>query len=273
VWTFDARLFWHFSEDTQLRVWQVLELELTDSNETRSRQEPMLADLDLRLDHALVRRALSNARELTVRGGIHTTAPLSRASRAAGVLLSLGPRLGAALEMRDWLHGATLSALVGYRHRFATANSVRADVAYPCMSQAGLGECEFLGSAASVRDLLEANLMGELAFSEAWSATLWLRLDYARAHELAPAQITTDTGSTVTLPDRSPSRFRNTRLVYIAVDYAVHPAVELSASVTNRFSERDADGELRAPLRPVDTIIGLAATLRIDHVLLGMSAP
>ncbi len=265
----DLWLYWHFSEHTRLRIEQGIEIELTSSDTTTWRQKPLLSDTDLRLEQLLWSSQLATHRKLDLSGGVEAVVPVSLASRAAGLMLGAGPRIGAALSFEDWLRGIQFRAIFGYIRRFSRGNAVSADVPYPCFGgTAGTGtsaSCSYLGSLANPRDILQANLIAQGQLSEKWSALIWLAFEYWHAYALAPAQIMTDTGAVVTLADASPTHWRNTRSIRVAVAYSLGPVLDLMLSVTNAFSERSPNGNLRAPFRPVDTIFGLTAALLLDQ--------
>ncbi|HEX2675914.1 MAG TPA: hypothetical protein VHM19_04725 [Polyangiales bacterium] len=263
---FDLWLYWHFGERSALRLTQGIEVELTDSNSTTSRQKPLLGDTGLRFSQKLVIHELTPARKLTFSGAIDASAPTSLASQAAGMILGVGPRAVVALSLEDALHGLSLALSTGYMRRFASNNTVRADVPYPCFSSSGNAECTYLGSLSSPRDLFDVSLISNLEITDKLGALLWLTFDFYHSYALAPAEITTDTGATLALPDASATHFHNSRTLRIGVSYQVVPMLDMLLSVTSVFSERSPNGNLRAPLRPVDTVLGLTATLMLDQV-------
>lgn len=268
-WTFGLLLYWHFSEQTFASVQQLLSLELTDQSNVSSRQRALLSDTDLRLFQELSSVPLGRARGFTLLGGAQLMAPTSLASQAAGMIAAAGPRLVATFTFRDLLEGARIRLTGAYLYRFSNATTVAADTPYPCVSTDGaLASCAYLGSATSPRDIVQASLIGEVMLTDQLSALLWLRFDFWRAHALLPAQITTDTGSVVTLDDESNTHSRNSRTLLLSATYKLLRFLDLSLLFTNTFTERSPNGRVRAPLRPVDTMLSLGATFLLDEIYL-----
>lgn len=269
AWSFDLLLYWHFSERTYASVEQALSLELTTQTDARSRQRALLSDTDLRINQTLWAVSFSRARSFSLLGGVQAIAPTSLASQAANVVVSAGPRLGATLALGDVLAGTRVRFVGGYLWRFSRATTTGVDVPYPCVATDGaLASCAHLGSASSPRDIVHASLIADAMLTQELGMLVQLRFDFWHAHALAPAILTTDTGAVVALPDRSATHFRNARTLRLGVSYALSSWVQLELQLTNTFAERSPDGDLRGPLRPIDTVFGLGAVFSLDGLYL-----
>jgi hypothetical protein len=72
----------------------------------------------------------------------------------------------------------------------------------------------------------------------------------------------------VLVGDLSTTHSRNSRWLLFGLGYKITEWFSATARLTNIFSERGMAGQLRAPLNPIDTVIGLELAVSFDQLYL-----
>jgi hypothetical protein len=265
---FELELQWHFSKATRASVWQALDLELTDSNTTTSRQLSQLLDTMLRLDTELWSHGPADSHDATIVAGATLVTPTSTASQAATLLIGTGAHLAGTLSFAHVLHGAVLGLDGSYLRRFTESTTVRADLPYPCfLGGDSAAQCTQLGGPTNLRDIFTLTLSGHLDFSQRLSLAAATALWWRQGYELAPACATISTG-TVCLPDQSTTHWRNLLIVRAGLGYHAFDWLSVTLLAASFSPERSPDGRYRAPLHAIDTYFGLSAELLFDKLYL-----
>jgi hypothetical protein len=272
AWAFIIEPRWYFNRATYANIDQRLSLELTDSDSTLHRQRALLSDTALGVDTKFYTLPLPKLGELVLRAGAHVIAPTSLASQAATMVLGTRGRAGAQLTFQHVLHGASISLQGRYTHRFLRHNTVEAVDPYPCLAGGTTAtNCAFLDTGTNVRDAASTILAGSLALSERVVLELLVWVSWSRGSNLASASLTTDSGYVVSLPDNSLTHWHNDRYLVLGIDWNVTDWLSLGGSVINYFSERNPDGSLRSPGKPVDLLVGLSTSIAFDQLYLAAS--
>jgi hypothetical protein len=262
---FDLCLQWYFRNTLKASVEQVMDVELTDSNSTTTRHEPVFGDTSVRIDSRLLTHTFSPGQSIGWNAGFELLAPTSPASQAASMVAATRVRSGVRIATDDVLAN-TLSVLeLSYLRRFSKHTTVQAEAPYPCAAGAFDSiECRHLPSATNLLDSVTA----KLRFYIELVPQVWLDLAgalvWSRGYSLDDAEFETASGADVTLADRSATRFRNTRTLQAGVVYDVTPFISLELYGSSDFAERNLDGSLRGPFRVADTSLGLDAWFDLE---------
>jgi hypothetical protein len=264
---FDLCLQWHFAPSLKTSIEQGLDLELTDSDSTTSRQKPLLSDTSLRIDTRLVTQRWGQQRSLGWNGGFEVQAPTSLASQAASLVAGTRVRLGATLVAKDILAGASAGLEGSYLRRFSRGTTVLADTPYPCLAGTSAAiDCTHLAGSTNLRDTFITKLQFQASITRGFGVELLGALQWDHANALQDATLVTDTGASVTLPDRSTTHWRDSRKLVFGVFYSVTPFLDLELSSSSQFAERGPNGILRGPFRASDTVFGLDASLDLEQL-------
>jgi hypothetical protein len=267
AWTFDLCAQWYFRNTLKASIEQTLDLELTDSNATTHRREPVFGDTSVRVDARLLTYRFGPKRYAGWNAGAELLAPTSPASRAASTVASARVRTGAKLVTDQVLTGALGVLEFSYLRRFSEGTTTLAESPYPCLAGTFASvDCTHLPSMANVSDSMAAKLQLYVEFTPSVWLDLVGALQWNRAHSLADATFVTAGGDSVTLPDQSRTHFRNSRTLLIGVLYEPASFVALELAATSRFSERNPDGSLRGPLHVSDLSLGIDAWFDIERL-------
>jgi hypothetical protein len=275
AWAFDLSLLWHFNRRFQIILDQAMLVELTDSDVTLHRREPMLTDTTATFGALLFKTKFSPKAEFILNGSLGLSAPTSRASQAATMVLGARAGLSSTLSLPKVLEGFGLNLSFGYLHRFLEQNVVAVDNAgYPCAAGATSRElCSALGSATNSRLGLTGSISGELALTEKWGLSASYTHSWRRGANLANYTLVSDDGTDVPLADGGLKHWRNLNTFDVTVTYFALKWLGLGASITNTFLERGPDSAIRVPFRPMDTYYGLNVNVRLDEVYLAANPP
>ncbi len=265
---FEIELQWHFTRAVHISVWQALDIELTDSNTTTRRQQPLLLDTMLRLDAALWQHGSTLTPDAVIVAGPTLVAPTSLASQAATMIIGTGAHVAGNLSFAQVLKGAGVGLDGSYLRRFTESTTVRTAVPYPCFFGDNSGQqCTQLGGPSNVRDIFTLTLSAHLELSERLALSVAAASWWRQGYELSSACVTTLTGQTC-LGDQSTTHWRDIRILRAGLGYHAYDWLGLTLLVANFWAERSPDGSLRMPLRSFDTFFGLSAELAFDKLYL-----
>jgi len=269
-WGFALNLVWHFDRTFQLALNQELEVELTDSDTTASRQQVMLSDTMLTFDARLLNERVNPEFRWTVHGSSTLIAPTSLASQAATLVLGTRFGVAAAFTFPKALGGLTLSPSITYLHRWLQKNVPQVEQDFPCNAGAESRVlCTQTGGLTNTRLSLTARLGLEVALTEKWGLSAGYSHSWRRGADLADwTELRTADGAPVVLRDGDRNHWRNRSTIDLGVSYMVIPWLGLGLGLSNTFSELGPDGELRPPLKLADTAIGLDVLVMLDEVYL-----
>jgi hypothetical protein len=271
TWTFLAFGVYRFDKKTSLSLIQPATVELTDSATTSTRQELWFLDTILELSHTFYEmEPVKDAQTLKLSAGAGASLPLSKASQAEGMIFAPRVRGGASYEFRHVLGGLGLGADMYYSRRLLTSNTLAATGPYSCatVNETLSHPCTRLDSFPSTQDELLAIASADLGVSSKLHVGLQLWFYWDHSAELATATFTDPSGGTnpLTLEDGSTTHWHNSRLFTTSVSYAFTEWFTGGLRVTNTFNERSPNGELRAPLNPLDTLVGVDLSVSFDKL-------
>jgi hypothetical protein len=275
AWAFLLTAGYNFDKATALIVNQYAVLELTDSDTTNTRQELALYDTTADVSHKL-HYELNPHQELALVGALGLGFPTSKTSQAASLILTTRARIGAAYSWKRVLHGLEVGPSFSYWRRFNSSNTLAAESRFPCdRTGSASQDCFALGSASTSRDVFLLGLDGNLSLTDKWVAGVSLTFFWILARPLSSTEEMTLTGP-VPVSDASITHARNTRWLLLSLGYKITDWFSATARVTNIFSERGPAGQLRGPLNPIDTVLGLDLAISFDQLYLsshGHGAP
>jgi len=268
-WAFILEPRWYFNKTTYVSIDQRLLLELTDSDTTLHRQRALLSDTVLALDTRLLEGKYPRFGSLAVIGGEALVAPTSLSSQASTMVVGARLRAGAQLDFKHVLKGLSVALQGRYLHRFLRDNVLQVEAPYPCLT-GGLAaqSCDALDSTTNVENALSSILSGALAVTDQLTIELLVWFTWSRGSNLADASVITQSGLPVDLPDDSTTHWRNDRYIVLGADWNINDWLQLGLSVIDYFSERNPDGSLRSPGKPIDLLIGLSTSISFDKLYL-----
>ena len=265
-------LFERAKDRLSLNLWSNLYFELTDSDTTTTRREPLLGPTYLwsAYGRTLVDRG---GYRTTLSAGPRVTLPTDKAARSAGQYLGLGATLGGAqtfpLRGKDArvLRGLRLGASAIYNHPLWRANTPVNDDIHQLRQD--------LGARTIVDDQLRGTLNAKHALNLYFTGDLQILPPLAFAasyvllqqwsYEPTPAVVPTATGPVVVGPGiADPTTYRVTTWLVSSFDYSLTNELMLSLGYLNRASQLAPDGTRRNPLWSPDARLFLTVTCRLD---------
>lgn len=271
TWTFIGLAGYRFDKDTSFSVFQPAVVELTDSATTNTRQELWFLDTILDLSHTFYEmEPVKDAQTLKLGAGVGASLPLSKASQAEGMIFAPRARVGATYDFKHVLEGLGLGADFYYSRRLLTSNTLAAAGPYSCsiVNETLSHPCTRLDSFPSTQDELLAIASADLGVSSKLHVGLQLWFYWDHSASLATATFTDPSGGTnpLTLNDGSTTHWHNSRLFTTSVSYAFTQWFTAGLRITNTFNERSPNGALRAPLNPLDTLVGVDLSVSFDKL-------
>lgn len=273
AWSFLLTAGYNFDKDTALSANQYSVIELTDSETTNTRQELVLYDTTLDLSHKFVTYHVDPDQDLALTGGGGLVLPTSKTSRAASLILGTRARVAATYSWKRVLHGLDVGPSFSYQRRWNGSNTVAAAGPFPC-ALTGRGasqDCGYLGSLSTSRDVFLLGLDGNVQLTEHWVAGVSLTFWWVLARGFDPVTESTSSGPVV-VGDMSTTHSRNSRWLLFSLGYKITDWFTATARVNNIFSERGMAGQLRGPLNPLDTVVGLELAVSFDQLYLSTRA-
>ena len=251
---------WYLDAQNFLVLTQGAWLELTDSNATTTQHEPQLSDTTLEWRHTEAWEGF------VFIPAVRLTAPLSLASQGAHRVLNTGLGL-TVVRVFPELASLTIAAAFGYRHWFAASNVTASASAYHCVLGSALSDsCSQANGSTTERDRLIAGLSVTVSPISGMTVTTQYFWSGVYGHELAPGT-TGAIGGPTTLPDGSPTHWRNLQYWALAVGYDVLTWLNLQLgyqSASSFTAWLNPNGSVRNPFYSPDSELYLAATLAFD---------
>jgi hypothetical protein len=266
-WSFILALAYQFDKANAVSLTQISAIELTDSDSTNTRQEFQLFDTLAEYAHKFSYE-LDTERAFALTGGAGLVFPLSKTSQAATMILGTRARVSGGYTTKSVLSGLDTALTFYYLRRFTSSDTLAAESPFPCNRLGDPAQsCSYLGGSSNVRDVLMLGAEGTLKLTSKLALGAQFYFYFARATSLAGTiDGMIDTGP-VQITDMSATHWRNTRWLVFTLSYAFTDWFGAGARVSNYFSERNPDnGSLRAPLNPLDTLIGLDLTVSFDQL-------
>jgi hypothetical protein len=269
LWGFGLTLRWYLNSRFSFALSQGLQLELTDSDITTSRQKPLLSDTSALFDARVMQWRFADRRTFAVHGQAVLLAPTSIASQAATMTIGAQANVAGVVTFQDWMQGVGLGLELSYLHRFLRSNTLHAQVSYPCYNGgSSFVQCDALGSLTNTNNGFSVGLLADANLTNRFALHFVGELAWYHAEGLANARQTTITGLVVDVPDESLTHWRNSRFLELGASYDFFAWFSLGLALSNAFSERGYEGQLRPPLKAADTMIALRVLISLDEVYL-----
>jgi len=270
AWGFSLDAGWTFTEiDLSVEASQGLDVELTDSDSTVTRQELQLTDTALTVAKAF-KLELNDDTKLGITPSLTVGLPVSKASQAASVIVTTTGAVAATYSYSPVLEGLSLKTRFSYGRRWATSNTVQAAEPFPC-DPAGADpaqDCVHLGGSSTTRDSFVLAVGAGITLVPDLTAGLELSFGWNLAYDLAPTEFTSLTGATFRYEDESFTHWRNSRVLRVTLDYGWTKWLSTTLFMRNAMPDLGPDGQRRAPFEPLDVVVGLSVSFSFDQAYL-----
>ncbi len=276
--TYSLRPRWYFTDSLHLALRQDVILELTQPDAygpyaLYTERERIFA-LDTRLQLADPDIFDLDGTRLGAAGQV--ALPLNPASSAWRRVLVAGVKATVARDFPEPLQGTSFGLLTAYYHYFNLTNVALAETDIACTpalrTDGGIATSPSycLGGSTLMSERLDAAVSARLQLMAELDLTASFTWIWVLATDLSEAVVET-LGGEVVLPDNSATHWRYYTDSSLALGYLLSDSLHLALGVSALTRQLDPNGSRRNPLFNTDTLIFLAATVRLDALYLQLS--